>query len=62
MVTYNCGEGKATISNGKIDRTKVTPPKIQGAILSACFTPDANFSPFMANRTKSSFEKILPNK
>ena len=62
IVTNNSGEGRVTISNGKMDRTNVTPPKIHGAILSACFTPDATFSPFMAKRTKSSLENIFPNK
>ena len=40
----------------------MNPPRIAGATLSACASPDATFSPLAAIQTSSSFESPLSYK
>ena len=56
------GTGKEIISNGSVGLAIVIPPKIAGAILSACLPPDATISPAKANSSNSFFENGLFNK
>ncbi len=47
------GVGNSRIFNGWLLFTKVKPPKIPGAILSACSLPLATASPFIAKAESS---------